>query len=556
VNNLDRLCMGCMNDKGDETICPVCGFNENSPQNPAYMPVRTMLDGRYLIGKVLDSNGDGVTYIAWDCEENVQVRIREYMPRNFCNRGDDKHSIVPVIGSETVFHDKMEQFLDLARALARLSDLPALFPVTDIFESNNTSYYVTESVRSITLHDFLLRNGGSLTWDQIRPLILPVINTLSELHAEGVVHGGISPDTLMVGRDGKIRISGFSISDVRSARTDMNSQLYSGFASIEQYGFDGKQGPWTDVYGIAATLFRVLVGNPPPEANERVTNDCMIIPAKIAQSMPKSVLTALAGGLAILPEDRTQSIDKFKSDLIGTQHAKSAKDPQKAKESRRYAIIAASLTVVLLAAIFYGAYRLVLKDKFFTSSEVESGVAAPSSQTVSLIPDPESKETYVQVPDFTGMSLAEIKNVADYNVNFEFEVSEKSYQDKYDRGDVYEQSPAAGEVVVRGAKVTVKVSLGSYTVNIPYGLKGQTYEKVYISLLELGFNPTSIHAEGKYDDSVAPGMVVEVEPASGTTVDVDSEVVIYINTYTGSSESSKSGSSSGSSSSGGSSTVR
>ena len=203
-----NLCMGCMIDKGDHEVCPKCGFGENDLQPLSNLPLRYLLDGRYLIGRSLETNSESVTYLAWDTEENIPVRVHEYFPEAFCDRAADGIGVTAFAGKEFEYNKYIEQFLDIARTLAKDSDLPSIFPVTDIFEANDTAYYVTDHVKTITMREFLIRNGGTLTWDQIRPLLMPVLTTLSALHDDGLIHRGISPETLIVGVDGKIRISG------------------------------------------------------------------------------------------------------------------------------------------------------------------------------------------------------------------------------------------------------------------------------------------------------------------------------------------------------------
>ena len=316
MQDINKLCMNCMTDKGDESVCPNCSF-DGSAENPlGYIPIKTELDGRYIVGSLIESNGEGATYIAWDKNNDTSVRIREYYPDKLASRDEDGVTVKVSTDSDPLYGTYLDEFLDLARKLADCKELTNLLPVTDIFEANGTAYYVTENIKSITLREFLLRNGGILTWDQFRPLITPVISTMSSLHAKGIIHRGISPETLLVGRDGVIRIVGFCVESARTEHSDLNAQLYPGYAAIEQYGFEGKQGTWTDVYSLTATIFRVLVGNPPPEATERVSNDRMIIPAKIVQSMPKNVINSMARGLAILADDRTKNMDKLKSNLI------------------------------------------------------------------------------------------------------------------------------------------------------------------------------------------------------------------------------------------------
>ncbi len=534
MSDFSRLCMGCMNDKGEASVCPRCGFDENAPQPTSVMPIRTLLDGRYLIGGVIDSNCEGVTYISWDTEENKPVRVREYFPEAFCDRGADRATVQILMGKEFEFNRHLGEFLDIARCLARCSDLPSLFPVTDIFEGNNTAYYVTEYVKTITMREFLIRNGGSLSWDQIRPLLMPVLTTLSTLHEEGLIHRGISPETLIVGVDGRIRITGFCVADARTARKDstaMNAQLFPGFAAIEQYGFESKQGTWTDVYGVCATMYKILVGSPPADATERVNNDKMIIPAKIAQEIPRNVLTAMADGLAILADDRTQTVDDLKSVLIPSSAVSTdaKKDVVKPANSKKTAIIVGVVVSVLLVALlFWVTIKLILPAIKVDNGDTPSNAMPPASSTVSLLDDPESVATTFAVPDLKGIQFAKAEERDDVAPYFKLVVTEYEYNGNYPSGTILSQETKAGTKLKRNSEIKVKISLGSATVVVP-ATRGMSEEQAIIELVKLGFNYNNIIIKEKYDASMGPELVVATTPEQGTSVSIHSAVYIYVN---------------------------
>ncbi len=313
--NPNNLCPGCMNEKVTEGKCPICGYNPEEPVNPSLLKPGSMLDARYCIGKVIDQNGEGVTYLGYDTVTAITVNIREFFPQGLCERDIDGATVIMLSGSEFSYNDALVKFVELSRELFKLNELPALFDVLDVRESNNTAYRITRNIPGISLREFLMRNGGVLKWDQARSLFAPLVASISALHKAGIVHRGISPDTLIVGKDGKLRLKGFCITECRTAKSTLSSQLFPGFAAVEQYGVAGTQGPWTDIYAFAATIYRTLVGNPPPEATARLQNDNMTIPAKIARETPKAVLETLANALQVLPNDRTQSIDQMRRGL-------------------------------------------------------------------------------------------------------------------------------------------------------------------------------------------------------------------------------------------------
>lgn len=535
MQNTDRLCMGCMNDNGGEQICPICGYDKNSPQNPQFLVTHTWLKGRYLIGKVIDNNGEGATYFGWDNESDTIVQIREYCPTGLCERSADGTLSINE-GAEYTYNEGLLAFIEMAKTLSSLKDVNAVMNVYDVFEDNGTAYYVVQTVSGITLREFLLRNGGTLKWEQARPLFMPLLSSLKTLHAAGVFHRGISPDTLLVGRDGIIRITGFCIAEARTARNDMTAQLFPGFAAIEQYGFDGQQGPWTDVYGFAATLFRTLIGNPPPEATDRVTNDNMTIPGKVAQELPQYVLVALADALQILPEDRTQSIEDLKTDLTGDGEDDFYDDDEyddfyddRHSGTKHYGVIAAIVTVLVIVVAFGILATTVFHDTFFPPEISNPDVQAPTSSNISLMPL-ESTGKMFEVPNVMGATYAQVAANVDYAGVFEFVIVGAEYNDEYDVGYIIEQSPKAPETAERGQVIEVKISLGSALAEMP-DLSELTADQAIIELMRLGFFYDSIEIMETYDDTATPEVVIETDPKAGEDVNVATGVKIFVNSY-------------------------
>ena len=263
--NTERLCPGCMNDNGGEKICPICGYDSASRNPDVCLPVGFTLDNRYMVGQAKKRNGEGITYIGWDTADDTAVSIREYFPAGFAERNPDK-TVAIISGGEYIFNEGLMEFMEINREISS-SELPALIPVLSVFEENGTVYAVSQSFATITMAEFLQRNGGTLKWEQARPLFLPLIDTVKGMNDIGIIHGGISCNTVLVGRDGKLRISGYSVKRLRTADGGLEPELFPGFAAVEQYNSERLlPGTYTDVYGLCAVLFNVLIGTVPPEA--------------------------------------------------------------------------------------------------------------------------------------------------------------------------------------------------------------------------------------------------------------------------------------------------
>lgn len=510
--NTDHLYMSCMREIGDENQCPYCGFHADSPQLAPYLPLRTVVAERYLAGKLLDYNGDGATYMGWDLEMNAPVTIREFLPDSIAERREDL-TLVPMAGCEITYRDCYQSFLELWRKLARMRGLSALILVFDIVEDHGTAYAISEYMEGVSLREYLLRSpSGYLSWEQARILFMPVLSTLGTLHSAGIIHRGISPTTLIVGKNGKMRITGFSIWQARTARGDLTAQLFPGYAAIEQYGFEGQQGPWTDIYAFSAVLYRTLIGSTPLEATSRVTNDRLMVPGKFAEQLPAYVINALMNGLQILPEDRTRTVDQLRAELSAAPGTSTAAIAYAGKEDAPYqepvpsgrkksasgsktALIAGLASIAACLVIFAVLSLTVWREDigmFFTGGA--------STQASSNAPE------LVKVPDFRGLNYNNIKSNTDYTNAFFFETE---YQDSDTQGKdvVLSQNIAYGTEVPKGSTIKLVLSSGNEEITLP-DFKGQNYATVKLKLEEMGFQCRAIVE--KNDDSERAGKVAEM----------------------------------------------
>ena len=530
--DLEKLCFGCMREKPDfMPECPYCKYDGTKDNQPNALPIKSLLQERYYVGKILNENCEGITYIGYDVEKQSVVRIREFFPVGLVDR---INTLVKPFSEYGFNFDKhRSEFTSLAKSLSHMNGFAGLLNILDIFDENGTTYYITEYVEAITLRDFLLRNGGVLSYEQFRPLFMPLLATISSLHAVDIIHRGISPDTILVGKDGKLRLTEFCIHDARTARTDLQASLHKGYAAIEQYGFDGEQGPWTDVYALGALMYRFLVGNPPPEATVRVTEDKMTIPAEVAKTLPGNALSALANSLEIMPEDRTKSVEEFRSELISTPKLSTKYNNKtgevKAVASKQYRnkilIISVCATIVVLAILFCGMWMLTNANKN-NNNEPTVTTTVPTTTVNNVIYDSN------KVPNFVGVKYSDILSSPEYikvRARFTFEVSSKQYSSQ-PKGEVISQKPNAGTQIKDGQVIKLVVSLGNQNFSMP-NVVGLTKQDAYIKLLEAGFSPENISFGEKYLPNALPEAVVDVTPNVGETVNSDMKVTVNINTY-------------------------
>ncbi len=549
--NTDKLCLGCMNDLGEEKICPICGYDSSSKNDSDFLPIKYWLKDRYLLGRLLKTDSNEAVYIAWDNFKDSVVTVREYFPKDVSVRNPDK-TVTASQEDKYTFNGGLMSFIETNNKLAKL-ELPSLIPTIESFEENGTAYTVNSAFSGITLKDFIERNGGSLEWEQVRPLFLSLMDTLKELHDEGIIHGNLSTENILVGRDGKLRLY-----PVFYSATSPIKILNDGFSALEQYSEDTVSlTAATDVYSLSATLFAVLLGNPPPAANLRLENDSLSIPAKFAQKLPRNVLVALANGLQVLPENRTADIEGFRNELVygdspdGTAIVKNnsaaksdekngVKKSSKKNSSAKYAIISAVCTALVFLIIGAILSLTVFKDLVFpktpvdNSSDIDSSL--PSSQVIGSVDENiEPEEKKYTVPSFVNKYYySVIDNQDEDNYGFlKIVVKDKVFSDKYAKGTICEQSIKAGTGVVKDTEIAVTISLGPKEVLVPNVIDFDK-EAAEMELLRKGFH--FVEFIDMYDTDKKPGVVIQQEPAFGTKTVTDISVKVYINNYTGEDE--------------------
>ena len=313
----NKLCMGCMEYKGTSRVCPKCGYVENTPYLPAYIAPETILHERYLVGQLLSSNGQGATYIAYDTAVSCKVLLNEYMPDGLCVRVKGKPTISVNYNNLAQYKALMAEYTELNKSLAKMRSLSShLTPTLDLFAENNTTYAVYEYIEGVKLVDYLKENAGELSWSEVSAMFPPLFTTLSLVHNAGVLHRGISPETIYVTDKGELKLTDFCISGVRTINTELKTEIFPGYAAPEQYSAASRQGTWTDVYGICAVLYRILTGSKPDPANIRLEGDNLYTPQELNPNIPKHVSDVIMDGMNILGEDRIPTITELVTRLF------------------------------------------------------------------------------------------------------------------------------------------------------------------------------------------------------------------------------------------------
>ena len=314
-----RVCPNCLAPLGEESVCARCGFDSASyTVLPHHLVPGSLVKQRYQVGRVLGEGGFGITYVGRDTVLNLKVAIKEFYMAGYVNRNHDaSDTVFATLGTHRdTFTKNKEKFLSEARVLARFYEEPGIVGVRDFCEENGTAYIIMDFLDGVTLKDYLEQKGRLAPADAVA-LLMPVMRSLERVHADGIIHRDISPDNIMVLPDGRTKLLDFGAARAVS-QTDIKSLsviLKPGYAPEEQYRSKGHQGPWTDVYALAATLYRCIVGQAPDDAMERMYRDLLPAPAATEAACPVAISNVIMKGLAVRQPDRYQDVGSFLTDL-------------------------------------------------------------------------------------------------------------------------------------------------------------------------------------------------------------------------------------------------
>lgn len=327
---MSNYCYHCMNElTDDQQVCPHCHI-ENRPDIVVYrLRPGTILDNKYLVGDCLGEGGFGITYIGRDLSLDIKVAIKEYYPNGYANRNNtvDQNVYATTESQKHYFYKGKDNFLEEARKVAKFLGEPGIVGIREYFEANGTAYIIMEYLEGENLASYIKKNG-TFNAEKIFRLMLPITHSLKRIHDTGMIHRDISPDNIMYMRNGSLKLMDFgSARYFTNEQKEMSVLLKQGYAPEEQYRKNGKQGPWTDVYGLCATMYRCITGNIPEDALDRLRDDNLVPPSKLGVNIPPAMENILLYGLAVFRENRCQRMDELAS-LI----EKAIDDPQGAAE--------------------------------------------------------------------------------------------------------------------------------------------------------------------------------------------------------------------------------
>ena len=522
---MSQRCLGCMELFGNEfEVCPHCGYVVGTEVEEAiHLETGSLLHERYIVGKVLGYGGFGVTYIGWDGRLEQKVAIKEYLPGEFSTRIPGRSQVKVFEGEKSEqFNDGLKKFIEEAKHLAKFQNEPGIVKIFDSFEENDTAYIIMEYLDGETLTEYLKREG-TIPEDTAVAMLMPIMESLQVVHTEGLIHRDIAPDNIFLTKTGEVKLIDFGAS--RYATTSHSRSLTTiikpGYSPAEQYQSKGKQGPYTDVYSVAATLYKMITGKRPPDAMERRAEyenrkkEILVEPHKINKKLSRNRENAILNAMNVRKEDRTQDIATFIKDLNADVPVKRIYGKIKKIDLYAWPLwLKIILPVAMALILVFGALLITGKINFSNFTEEI------------VIPD-----NIVIVPDVEGLNKEEaLKLIEEGNL---LAATDGSIESEYiNAGKIILQTPVGGSYIDKNGTVLLMVSSGKKIESpengvstVPYVI-WDTKEDAVEKLLKAGLN--NPHFVEKNDEVVAYGSVISQSVEAGTEVEEGTSITLTV----------------------------
>ncbi len=336
VRTSKNVCLNCFGTLDSQRVCLSCKKKaDDSPSPPHHLPQRTVLNEKYLIYRALGEGGFGITYLAWDISCGLKVAIKEYYPSGYVNRMPRSNQVI--INSkqnQAASNRGLKRFIEEAKILAKIKNLPGIVSVRDFFSANGTAYIVMEYLDGISLKKYLQRKGGKVPCDEILAILRPVMDSLISVHKCGLVHRDISPDNIIVTKKNEVKLIDFGAAKQSNLNgKSLSIVLKQGFAPEEQYRTHGEQGPWTDIYAIGVTIYYAITGSLPPESIQRLYKDTIIRPSEKGATISPTQESALMKSLAVYARHRYQDVTQMITGLYGRKSSGTSATAAAARKS-------------------------------------------------------------------------------------------------------------------------------------------------------------------------------------------------------------------------------
>ena len=524
-----RLCPYCLQPlPGAAQSCPHCGKSFAGRNPGGTLPVGTVLAGRYTVGEMLSIDGEGILYRGAENLGRFRVTIKEYLPITLTAERTAESTLRPKTGSEVLFKTTRMDFADLYRSIQRITPANGLEAVLDVVEANNSVYAILENLGGTPLDQWLENHPGTIRPDDACAMLQPVFEGVAAMHKIGLVHRGICPENIRVMENDRCRLAGYATVGLRTAGSGLHEQLYEGYSAPEQYSTAEFEGRYTDEYSLAAVFYRMVCGQAPVPAAQRMVADSNPRAKSVNGSLPLYVSQVLQLGLRLRPMERIQTVPQlyqalsskeYTAELTRTMKPETpvrTAQPEPERKEHLLSLKALLAGIVILLSI------LILLTLWSVLSQHMHQPAASAAES-----EPASSEVMVPqnlVPNFIGMDYTQVQNNREYTSMYLFYVTEE-YSDTAPAGQIIQQEPSADTVLKAGETIRLVVSKGPQMAEMP-NIIGFTQDGAVKELEARGLVASCFMVVN--DGSYASGCVVRTSEEPGTKVEVGTVITVYI----------------------------
>ena len=524
-----RLCPYCLQPlPGAAQSCPHCGKSFAGRNPGGTLPVGTVLAGRYTVGEMLSIDGEGILYRGAENLGRFRVTIKEYLPITLTAERTAESTLRPKTGSEVLFKTTRMDFADLYRSIQRITPANGLEAVLDVVEANNSVYAILENLGGTPLDQWLENHPGTIRPDDACAMLQPVFEGVAAMHKIGLVHRGICPENIRVMENDRCRLAGYATVGLRTAGSGLHEQLYEGYSAPEQYSTAEFEGRYTDEYSLAAVFYRMVCGQAPVPAAQRMVADSNPRAKSVNGSLPLYVSQVLQLGLRLRPMERIQTVPQlyqalsskeYTAELTRTMKPETpvrTAPPEPERKEHLLSLKALLAGIVILLSI------LILLTLWSVLSQHIHQPAASAAES-----EPASSEVMVPqnlVPNFIGMDYTQVQNNREYTSMYLFYVTEE-YSDTAPAGQIIQQEPSADTVLKAGETIRLVVSKGPQMAEMP-NIIGFTQDGAVKELEARGLVASCFMVVN--DGSYASGCVVRTSEEPGTKVEVGTVITVYI----------------------------
>lgn len=524
-----RLCPYCLQPlPGAVQSCPHCGKSFAGRNPGGTLPVGTVLAGRYTVGEMLSIDGEGILYRGAENLGRFRVTIKEYLPITLTAERTAESTLRPKTGSEVLFKTTRMDFADLYRSIQRITPANGLEAVLDVVEANNSVYAILENLGGTPLDQWLENHPGTIRPDDACAMLQPVFEGVAAMHKIGLVHRGICPENIRVMENDRCRLAGYATVGLRTAGSGLHEQLYEGYSAPEQYSTAEFEGRYTDEYSLAAVFYRMVCGQAPVPAAQRIVADSNPRAKSVNGSLPLYVSQVLQLGLRLRPMERIQTVPQlyqalsskeYTAELTRTMKPETpvrTAQPEPERKEHLLSLKALLAGIVILLSI------LILLTLWSVLNQHIHQPAASAAES-----EPASSEVMVPqnlVPNFIGMDYTQVQNNREYTSMYLFYVTEE-YSDTAPAGQIIQQEPSADTVLKAGETIRLVVSKGPQMAEMP-NIIGFTQDSAVKELEARGLVASCFMVVN--DGSYASGCVVRTSEEPGTKVEVGTVITVYI----------------------------